>query len=313
MNVEARPDGAGVEVCHRHGAGASNSAMDLGELLDVLRVRDEGDDRFVGHSPADRVRPVYGGQFLGQALMAAAATVEPGRLPHSLHAYFVRSGPAGAAIHYRVERVRDGRNLSHRSVVAEQNGREVFRQMVSFQVPTAGLDHQQPIHVAPDTDPTDFARYRDWVAALSDHQDHPWFTEEVPVDLRLEDAPPPRPRRALTEPLRIWMRCIEQVPSEDPVLHAALLAWMSDKTISDITMYPHGRSWTDEGTDILSLDHTMWFFEPARADQWTLLTHETPATGGARGLARGDMATLQGRRVGAVVQEALLVTPDLGR
>ena len=283
--------------------------MDLGELLNVLQVRSEGGDCFLGHSPAERLRPVYGGQFLGQALLAAAATVEAGRLPHSLHAYFVRSGAAATPIRYRVERVRDGRNLSHRSVVAEQDGREVFRQLLSFQVPTEGLNYQERIAVAPGTDPAGFGGYRDWVAELSNDEGHPWFSEQVPVDIRLEHAPPPRPRRGITEPLRIWMRCTEAVPSDDPVLHAALLAWMSDKTISDVTMYPHGRSWTDAETDVLSLDHTMWFYEPSRADQWTLLTHETAATGGGRGLARGDMANLQGRRIGAVVQEALLVVP----
>jgi acyl-CoA thioesterase-2 len=105
------------------------------------------------------------------------------------------------------------------------------------------------------------------------------------------------------------MRITEPVPSDDPVLHAALLAWMSDKTISDIVMYPHARSWTDVGHDVLSLDHAMYFFEPARADQWILFTHETPATVGGRGLARADIVALDGRRLGSVTQEALLVTP----
>lgn len=263
----------------------------------------------MGHSPADRTRSVYGGQFLAQALMAAAATVEPGRLPHSLHAYFVRAGLPQTPISYRVERVRDGRNFSHRNVVATQQGREVFRQMLSFQVPSAGPDHQEPISVAAGTDPSTFPDYRQWVAELSDNTDHYWFREQVPVDLRFEDAPPARPRQPLGGVFRIWMRLNEAVPSDDPVLHAALLAWMSDKTISDVTMYPHARTWTDSDTDILSLDHTMWFFAPARADAWTLFTHETPATAAGRGLARGDIVSLDGRRVGALAQEALLLTP----
>lgn len=282
--------------------------MDVLELIDVVQVRRDGEDRFVGHSPADRTRSVYGGQFLAQATMAAGATVEPGRLPHSLHGYFVRAGQAQTPITYRVERVRDGRSFSHRSVVAEQQGKEVFRQLLSFQVPGGGPEHQEPFRVEPGLDPATFRDYRDWVAELSDNDAHDWFRERIPVELRFQDAPPPRPRRAIDGVLRIWMRLTERVPSDDPVLHAALLAWMSDKTISDVTMYPHGKSWTDAGTDILSLDHTMWFYEPSRADAWTLFTHETPATGRGRGLARGDIVTLDGRRVGAVAQEALLVT-----
>jgi len=287
----------------------ATTAMDLDELLAVLRLEGEGGDLFTGRSPADRDRPVYGGQFLAQALLAAGATVEPGRAPHSLHAYFVRSGPAQVPIDYVVDRVRDGRNFSHRAVVARQDGKEVFRLIASFQVPSSGLSHQEPFEVPTGTDPAAFPGYRAWVADLSDNDDHPWFREQVPVDIRFEDAPPARPRRPIGGTLRIWMRLVGRVPSDDPTLHAALLAWMSDKTISDVTMYPHGRSWTDAGTDILSLDHAMWFYEPARADEWVLFTHETPATRGGRGLARGDLVTLDGRRVGAVAQEALLVYP----
>ncbi len=286
--------------------------MDLTELLDVLTVEPDPEgaaDVFVGHSPANRDRPVYGGQFLAQALRAAGATVEPDRRPHSLHAYFVRSGAAKTPIRYEVTRVRDGRSFSHRSVVATQDGREVFRQIQSFQVPTEGLAHTEPFPIAPGFDPAAEIGYRAWVREASTHHDHPWFGEEMPLDLRFEAAPPAQPRTPLGGVLRIWMRITETVPSDDPTLHAALLAWMSDKTISDVVLYPHARSWTDVGHDILSLDHAMWFYEPARADQWVLFTHETPATTGGRGLARGDLVTLGGHRVGAVAQEALLVTP----
>lgn len=284
--------------------------MDLAQLLDVLTVQPAGGDHFTGRTPADRDRPVYGGQFLAQAVLAAAGTVEPGRHLHSLHAYFLRAGDPKAPIDYAVQRVRDGRSFSHREVVATQNGKEVFREVLSFQVPTGGLRHREPFELDPATDPTTFRGYRDWVRELSDNQAHPWFAEQLPIDIRFEAAPPARPRPRLGGILRIWMRLTEEVPSDDQVLHAALLAWMSDKTISDVTMYPHARSWTDAGADIVSLDHAMWFHEPARADRWTLFTHETPATGGGRGLARGDLIQLDGRRVGAVAQEALLVTGE---
>lgn len=283
--------------------------MNIEELIADLLVEPTGADEFVGLSPAGRARPVYGGQFLGQALMAAAGTVESGRLPHSLHAYFVRSGSSHTPIRYRVERVRDGRNFSHRSVVGTQDDREVFRQVMSFQVPAEGLEHSNPFEVGPRTDPGRFRDYRDWVEELSDNVDHDWFTEAVPVELRLEDPPDPRPRRALSGDLRVWMRADEPIVTDDPMVHAAVLAWMSDKTVSDVTMYPHARSWTDADTNILSLDHAMWLFEPIRADEWVLFAHETPATRGGRGLARADLVALDGRRLGAIAQEALLLIP----
>ena len=284
--------------------------MDVDDLVELLTVEPTGDDLVLGHSPAERDRQVYGGQFLGQALMAAAATVADDRRPHSLHAYFLRTGAARTPIEYRVERIRDGRTASHRSVVASQDGKEVFRQMLSFQVPRPGPSHPGPRAIG-EIDPATFPRYRDWVAELSDRDDHPWFDEDLPIDLRFEDPPPARPRAPIDDTLRIWMRLGPGgVSSGDATLHASLLAWMSDKTISDVTVYPHGRSWTDAGSDILSLDHAMWFHEPARADEWLLLTHEAAATRRGRGLARGDLITLDGTVVATVAQEALLILPE---
>ncbi len=278
-------------------------------LIAQLEVEPAGGDVFIGRSPDDRDRQVYGGQFLGQALMAASATVEPGRLPHSLHAQFLRTGRARTPIEYRVERVRDGRTASHRSVVATQGEREVFRQLLAYQVERPGLDHPPAIDNR-GIDPTSFVDYRQWVADLSDNDDHPWFAEEVPVELRLEDPPPTRPRAPMTDDLRIWMRLTGPVPVDRPHLQAALLAWMSDKTVSDVVLYPHGRSWTDAGADILSLDHALWFHEPVDPGRWLGLTHHAVATRRGRGLARGDVVTLDGRLVASVAQEAFIVLPE---
>jgi len=291
--------------------------MDIDELVGLLRVEPVGGaagDSFIGHSPPDRDRQVYGGQFLAQALMAAAATVEPGRAPHSLHAYFLRTGAARTPIEYRVERIRDGRTASHRAVVATQGDREVFRQLMSFQIDRPGLSHPPP-QPMPETDPSTFPSYREWVADLSDNDDHSWFAENLPIDLRLENPPPTRPRGPMNAELRVWMRIAEPVDGQtdanaEEILHAGLLAWLSDKTISDVVLYPHGRSWTDAGADILSLDHAMWFHEPARADQWLLLTHEPVSTRRGRGLARGDYLSADGIVVASIAQEAYIILPE---
>ncbi len=293
--------------------GERSESMAIEQLVDLLSVEAAGPDRFVGHSPADRDRQVYGGQFLGQALMAAAATVEPDRAPHSIHAYFLRTGAARTPIEYEVERIRDGRTASHRAVVATQDGREVFRQLLSFQIERPGLTHPPPRPPAPDLDPTTLPSYRAWVAELSDRDDHPWFGEHLPLDLRLEDPPPTDPRGPVVDDLRVWMRLDGPIPGghpNDAALRASLLAWMSDKTISDVVLYPHGRSWTDADTDILSLDHALWFHEPIPLDGWLLLTHEAVATRRGRGLARGDVVTADGTLVASVAQEAFIVLPD---
>ncbi len=307
------------------GSGESLDVAGLIELLDVDPVADpvdaDGDggrgpiDRFVGRTPTDRDRQVYGGQFLAQALLAAAATVEPGRHPHSLHAYFLRTGTPRTPIEYRVERVRDGRTASHRSVTAVQGEREVFRQLLSFQVDRPGPIHPRPAVGAADAavDPERLPGYRQWVAELSDRDDHPWFAEDLPIDLRIQDPPPTDRRAAMPDRIDVWLRMTGPVPGHDPadpVWSAALLAWMSDKTISDVVLYPHGRSWTDEGADILSLDHALWFHRPVAVDSWLRLTHHAVATSRGRGLARGDLLTLDGELVASVAQEAFIVLPE---
>ncbi len=99
---------------------------------------------FRGRSPnVDRQR-VFGGQVAGQALVAAGRTVEPDRIVHSLHSYFIRPGDPSIPIVYTVDRVRDGRSFTTRRVVAVQHGKAIFSLSASFQLPQPGLDHQRP-------------------------------------------------------------------------------------------------------------------------------------------------------------------------
>lgn len=283
--------------------------MDLAALLNVLDLQPRGGDVFEGHSPADRQRAVFGGQFLAQALMAAGATADADRVPHSLHAYFLRAGDPATPIEYRVDRLRDGRSFSHRQAVASQGGREVFRLVASFQVPTNGPEYESRLPIAGEADPAGFTDYLEWLKASSNQPDHGWFAEGSPVEVRFENAPPLGERAPFTGEARLWVRLRERVPTDSPLVHAALLAWISDKTLADFTTLPHGHRWTDVGVESLSLDHAMWFLRYARADQWLLFTQDTPSTSAGRGLARGDLALPDGSRVAAVVQEALVVLP----
>lgn len=288
--------------------------MDVPELLDLLDLAPLADGGFEGRSPVDRMRAVYGGQFLAQGLLAAGRTVPEGRAPHSLHAYFVRAGDPAVPIRYQVDEVRDGRSFSHRHVGASQDGREVFRLVASFQVPTEGAayddddDDDAPGDAA--VDPEQLADYERWGEAGTDNPGHAWYSEVGPVDIRIEDPPEPRIGQPLRGEQRLWIRLSGPVPSDDPLLHAALLAWLSDKTIADFAPLVHGARWTDEGADSVSLDHAMWFLRPTRADQWLRFRQDCPSTGGGRGLTRGDMATAAGDRVASIMQEVLLTLPD---
>src|SRR6516225_1759815 len=97
----------------------------LRDLLKLLELEPLEVNLFRGESRDIGSPQVFGGQVLGQALTAAAATVE-GRVVHSLHAYFLRRGDFNAPIVYQVDRSRDGSHFSMRRVVAIQHGAQIF-------------------------------------------------------------------------------------------------------------------------------------------------------------------------------------------
>jgi acyl-CoA thioesterase-2 len=130
-----------------------------------------------------------------------------------------------------------------------------------------------------------------------------------PVEVRYQDAPEPRYGQVVRGPQCLWTRIAAEVPWDGPLTHAALLAWLSDKTIADFATLAHGRRWVDTGADSLSLDHAMWFLRPARADQWLRFVQESPSSAGGRGLTRGEFVDVTGRRVASVVQETLITLP----
>lgn len=202
------------------------SAASFDELLRLLDLEQTAPSRFRGASPAGRNRSVFGGQLLAQALMAAGRTVDDGKVAHSLHAYFLRPGDATTLMELAVEAVRDGRNHQHRQVVVRQRDREVFRLASSFVVRRPGPTYQAPTTIG-EADPATFTDYVRWTVDGSTNPDHEWASEDSPVELRFEGAPPRGPHRgehALTGPQRIWMRLHGTVPSDDPLLHATLLA-----------------------------------------------------------------------------------------
>src|SRR5438552_12729666 len=114
----------------------------LADLLTLLELEALEVNLFRGESRDIGSQQVFGGQVLGQALSAAARTVDAARVVHSLHAYFLRRGDCNAPIVYQVDRSLDGHSFSNRRVVAIQHGEPIFNMAASFQKPEEGLDHQ---------------------------------------------------------------------------------------------------------------------------------------------------------------------------
>jgi acyl-CoA thioesterase II len=278
------------------------------ELLASLELVAAGDDTFVGSIPsAERDSPwnLYGGHLLGQSLAALCRTVDPAQLPHSFHGYFLRAADATAELTYQATRTRDGRSFSHRHLTASQADLPVFEMIASFQHPQSGRLYQQEMPSGV-PDPDDLLGLPELVATLEEEPfDSFWTHRSRPVDLRYSNAhfTPAGPTE--TNGIRKWIRTFEPMP-DHPHVHAAVLAYVADESISDNVLIPHDVQWGDEGLAVASLDHAMWFHQPFRIDDWLLIDQEPIATAGARGLSVGRVWDRSGRLVATMAQEAVL-------
>ena len=279
----------------------------LQDVLAILDLEPLEVNLFRGRSPQSRWQRVFGGQVIGQALVAACRTVDDvaQRPPHSLHAYFLLGGDPKVPIIYEVDRIRDGRSFTTRRVTAIQHGHAIFSMEVSFHGAEEGLSHQFPMPDVPKPDalPSD-TDVRDRVSLVPDPVRR-YFERERPIELR-----PVEYGRYLGEKLEggrfhMWIRATERLPDE-PAIHQCVLAYASDMTLLDAALIPHGRTVFHQDIMAASLDHALWFHRPFRADEWLLYAQDSPNLSGARGFSRGLIFALDGTLVASVAQEGLL-------
>jgi acyl-CoA thioesterase-2 len=279
--------------------------MPAPSLLSILDLEQLELNLFRGTSPPTHMKRVFGGQVIGQALIAATRTVE-GVLPHSLHAYFLLGGDPDVPIVYDVDRIRDGKSFTTRRVVAIQHGRAIFSMSVSFHNDEPGLDFQvaMPDVPHPDALPSE-AEIRQKILPQLPEAVRRYYERERPIELRPVDfgryAGKPQPDNRFN----IWMRTTAKLP-DDPSIHRCALAYASDMTILDTALLPHRRSIFDRDIMGASLDHALWFHRPFRADQWLLYSQDSPNSHGSRGFGRGLIYAAAGTLVASVAQEGLM-------
>ena len=216
------------------------------------------EDIFTGDSHPMPTGRIFGGQVLAQAIIAADRTTDDDRVPHSMHGYFLRPGDASRGLTLSVDRIHDGRSFSTRRTQAFQNGVPIFSMISSFEREDPGLDHQSAM---PEGVPTPES-----VAATAPVL-HPFSRrlldsspiEVVHVDGAIYDATP-TPASATQN---VWMRARRPL-GDDPAVHRAVLAYMSDLKIQETVLRAHGVAWSLPGLKVASLDHAMWWHRPAR-------------------------------------------------
>ncbi|SEO45732.1 acyl-CoA thioesterase [Trujillonella endophytica] len=255
--------------------GAEGAAL----LTDLMTLRELTPDRWLAEAVAPgRHNGLYGGQVAAQALVAAARTVVPERLPHSLHGYFLRRGDARQPVTFDVERDRDGHSYSARTVVARQEGRVIFRMSASFCRPEEGPDRQS-------------------VAMPATRS--PEESQALPSILPGVSVRDPEPSAERTHPMRTWLRAAGCTDG-DAVHQAAVLVYVSD-LFSGLAhlMGPRVRA-------MASLDHAVWFHRPVRMDDWVLMDNVGTTVAAARGWYTGTLFDRSGAALASIAQEMVV-------
>lgn len=287
-------------------AAASKPGSALEHLLSILDLEPLEENLFRGRSPQHGWQRVFGGQVLGQALVAAVRTVPAERVAHSLHAYFLLPGDPLLPIVYNVERVRDGGSFTTRRVTGIQHGRAMFVMSASFHVAEPGLDHQDAMPQVPPPEelPSEQQLKVKMIAQLPENMKSYWERER-PIELRPVDVSRYFAREKRAPEQMVWMRASGRLPDAFP-LHQCVLAYASDFTLLDTALIAHGKLMFDKDIQLASLDHALWLHRPFRADDWLLYVQESPSSHGARGFCRGRIFTREGLLVASVAQEGLM-------
>jgi acyl-CoA thioesterase-2 len=255
---------------------------DVHDLVTLLDLEELDRDLFRGRNGhhGDPRYSLYGGQVAAQALRAASRTVPEGRLPHSLHGYFLRPGHPDHPVIFSVDRDRDGGRFSARHVRAIQHGQVIFSMLASFKEPGEGATFElPPARTVPSADEID---NQGWDALVDTR------------DVRGAEL------HGHTVTDCVWCRVPVPMP-DDPVLHACALTYFSDYgggfVLLDVPDLPLGGP---------SIDHVVWFHEPVRADVWVLVDLHPARASDSRGTYFGTLRSHDGTLAAVLGQECLL-------
>lgn len=294
----------------------SASEEPLGSLTRILALAEgDGTDSFLGDSLPHLSGRIYGGQVIAQGLLAAAATLpeaadealEP-RLPHSLHAYFMRGGNPEQPVVYEVERLHDGRSFSQRRTTALQEGRAILAMIASFQIDQEGSQAQVPAPSVPG--PEELVSALEIFRTLDDPAAK-FLGRTAPFDIRhVEGNIYLGPGPEITNRQCLWLRSRGRIPAEaSQTVHRALLTYVCDQVMLEPALRSQGLSWRSEGMSLATLDHAQWFHRDVDASDWLLFVQDSPTSQGGRAAARAEVFDSAGRLVSTIAQEGMIRMP----
>jgi len=277
------------------------------DLLSILDLEALDVNLYRGTSPQSGWQRVFGGQVIGQALVAAVRTVDASRPPHSMHAYFLLPGDPKVPIIYDVDRMRDGGSFTTRRVTARQHGHPIFSMLVSFHADEPGqLDHQaqMPDVPMPEALPSESEVRKSLLPTMPDPVRR-YYERERPIELRPVEYERYLGKKLSDGRFNVWFKTNSALP-DDPSIHQCVLAYSTDMGLLDTALVRHGRTLFEKEFMAASLDHALWLHRPFRADEWLLYAQDSPNLHGSRGLARGLIFTRDGTLVASVAQEGLV-------
>ena len=280
----------------------------VNDLLDLLVLDNINENEFKGFSKTVGNHHVFGGQVLAQAINAACRTIHNGRILHSLHAYFLEAGHLEIPIIYNVSVLRDGGSFSVRRVTASQNEQVIFILSASFHKEEEGYDHQ--IEMKSNLkQPEDLLSWTDILTQFEDFLPRKlkaFFEIERPVEFKPVTVPNPLEPKDLPPFSDVWFKLKGDVKNLSLATKQQILTYISDYNILLTALNPHASKANWSNTQTASLDHSMWFFRDFDFNDWLLFSIESPNATGARGFARGNIFTRDGKLIASVAQEGLM-------
>ncbi|KJU99991.1 MULTISPECIES: acyl-CoA thioesterase [Nocardiaceae] len=278
--MTSRNETAVTQIDNPNGSRTPNEAgttspVSLAQILHVDRMHGT---TFRSTFVEDTGYSLFGGQVAGQALIACGSTVETDRHADSLHCYFIRGGRTDMPIDFAVEIDRDGRTFSARRVVASQDGRALFTMSALFAA--HGEDDPTAERSVPDTDVSQYDRFE---------TPPPGFDVHLPQSLQPGALP-----------TDFWAVPHAALPSENSLIHAAALTYMSD--FSTPLTPPRG---SDRPVGP-SLDHAVWFHRVPRWVGPVRVTMNSGPVHGRRGWYTGTVADRSGTITASFAQEMIV-------